>query len=97
MPKELTIEEKNLKMMRKLGFSDNMKRCDGYLVEDLHAIFNKYCNKEEWKYPFEAVITSKKEKDMLMRAIIFMFGDKPTAKRIGKSVWVITTRGYQAW
>lgn len=91
------IEEQNRKMMQVLGFNDDMTRCHGYLVTDLHAIFNKYCNKEDWRSHFDAIVTSRAEKDKLMEAIRFMLADDPTVTRISANKWKISTRGYQAW
>ena len=91
------LEENAKAAMRILGFNKDMTRCHGYLVTDLQAIFSKYCNKEDWRFHFDAITTSRAEKDMLVEAIKFMLADDPTVTRLAANRWKISTRGYQAW
>lgn len=99
MPAKLSEDERiKRKFFKKLGISPDGKRYKGYGIDtQLTDVFNKYRNKEDWKFPFEAVVKSRKEKDILMHAIVFFLADKPYVRRIGKSMWHVKTKGYQAW
>lgn len=92
----------NIKNLRKKYQPDESKR--------LKPIFHRYCNKIDWKRPFNATVETKEKANKLSEAIRWFHASEPKIVKVsttirhkqglismqGKSMYRVTSKGYQA-
>jgi hypothetical protein len=100
------------KEQRKVIENIDKEKYGQYKIGDLRQIMSKYQNKENWKKPFTAKVSTREEAEKLATAIRFFMADEPRVElnnifspaEIKKGnfyrktpSYSVTTRGYQAW
>lgn len=90
-------------MTKKLSF--------GYNPKSLKKVFDKYCDKSNWKNKCTAIVPDKKTADKVEKAIIFFHGAKPSVREVptywrhkeglvtfqGKPKYIVESEGYSAY
>jgi hypothetical protein len=68
-----------------------------YTRAELHDVFWKYQDRQNWKKPFVAYVISEYEARALPEAISFFCADTPEVEGVDGGWTKITSHGYQAW
>ena len=80
------------------GFSEDLKRYNGYLIDELQEVFSRIQNEENWKLPISCKCHHSNV-GIILAAIEFFHADKAEIigiENITGSV-LIEGDGYQAW
>jgi hypothetical protein len=67
-----------------------------YTQQQLHAAFDRVCNKNHWKKPINKLVTvkSKDELDVIKEAVIHFTGGVADIEQVGPNKYRVTASGY---